>query len=229
MHYLISRGLDVNAADDSGKTPLYFAVSACRKPNVDLLIEKGARARNVSAQGLTALHAILGSGFPFYWERCEETVLALLDAGPETRIRDPGGTTPLHVAAGQERLLEKLLSQGADPRATDDKGQTPLHVYPYYGKRAQSVDALVKAGADPNAQDALGRTPLHMFSEWGVGEERLAIARALVRNGARIDVRDAKGETPLQAYAKTPWGQNPQGWGDVPFIKLLKGEIPPRP
>jgi cytohesin len=229
MHYLISRGLDVNAADDSGKTPLYFAVSACRKPNVDLLIEKGARARNVSAQGLTALHAILGSGFPFYWERCEETVLALLDAGPETRIRDPGGTTPLHVAAGQERLLEKLLSQGADPRATDDKGQTPLHVYPYYGKRAQSVDALVKAGADPNAQDALGRTPLHMFSEWGVGEERLAIARALVRNGARIDVRDAKSETPLQAYAKTPWGQNPQGWGDVPFIKLLKGEIPPRP
>lgn len=229
LRYLISKGLDLNAADDTGRTALYFAVGACRKPNVELLLEKGARAGAAPAGTVTALHAILGEGFAFYRDACEEAVLALLAADPDARIRGKDGTAPLHVAADQEHLLKKLLELGADAQARDDKGQTPLHRFIAYGKRPEAVDTLVRAGADPNAQDALGSTPLHEFSEWGIGAERLAIAKALVRNGARSNVRNAKGETPLDAFEKTPWGKHPDRWSDVSFIKLLKGEMPPSP
>ncbi|HSD70453.1 MAG TPA: ankyrin repeat domain-containing protein [Woeseiaceae bacterium] len=230
LHYLVGKGLDVNATDISGKTPLYFSVAGCRKENLVFLIGKGARANHVSKQGRTALHAIIGMDYLLYREHCEETVLALLDAGADPRIHDEEGQTPLHVAARQKRLLEKLLSLRADPRAKDKKGRTPLHVYSSYGKTPEPVDVLVKAGADPNAQDVLGRTPLHMYAEWGVGEEGLAIAKALVRNGARTNVRDISGDTPLDAFTKAPYGQSPREYGaNAQFIRLLKGEIPSSP
>jgi len=226
LNYLLEKRLDVNAANDRGQTPLYAATIACNKPNVELLIKKGARANHVSPGGTTALHALLVGGFRIYWEDCETTIDFLLSAGANPRITDKEGKTPLHVAAEQRRLLEKMLKAGADPRARDKSGRTPLHAFGFYGKRPEAVDTLVKAGGDPNAQDVKGRTPLHLFSEWGVVQERLAIARALVKNGARIDVRDLEGQTPLEAFVKTPWGQRPNQWTDQPFINLLQGEKP---
>ena len=98
----------------------------------------------------------------FFREATPEVVKACLDSGVDSNARDGHGNTPLHRAAGYNKMpavVAALIEAGADPNAENRSLFTPLHLAARYNENLAVVAALLKAGADPNARNRDGKTP----------------------------------------------------------------------
>jgi ankyrin repeat protein len=171
---LIDRGLNVNAKDQSGWTPLHYAASCGYREVAELLI--GAGANPNSAPGEQSSMAHYGSGVPLHCAvRADhrDIVELLLDNGADVNARDREGMTSLYWAVRQGRLemVNYLLAKGADAnirtgRYSMDIGSahvdigTPLGVAVEEGY-VEIAEALVSGGADLKGKSTLGWTPLH--------------------------------------------------------------------
>jgi ankyrin repeat protein len=112
------------------------------------LLRAGANAEVRFEGRRTALHLLALQGAKDVY-----AYRALLDAGADIAIRDPEGSTPLHLLASHASELEParlLIERGASLEATDARGRTPLHVAREsgYWNKQLFVDMLVAAGAD---------------------------------------------------------------------------------
>lgn len=106
-------GLEVDAPNAVGETPLMMAALKGHLDAARQLLERGAR---LEKQGWTPLHyAATGPSTPL--------VLLLLDKGARVDVRSPNGSTPLMMAAryGQDSSVDALLSRGADPRLRNER------------------------------------------------------------------------------------------------------------
>lgn len=118
----IAQGLQVGAADETGRTALMLAAFDGHTAIVDLLLENDAAidAKDVSAR--TALmYAASGPN--------NATVRRLLDAGAKVNLADnQEGFTALMFAAaeGQTEICKMLLAKNADRNAKDVDGDTAL-------------------------------------------------------------------------------------------------------
>ena len=154
---LLSVGASVDAPDDRGETPLFWAkcddIEAVR-----LLLEAGANSNIQNRFGQTTLHQVLD-----VCSEAEQVVRLLLEAGADVNIQDRRGTTALHLAAsdGNIELTRMLVEAGADVDARDEDGERPLHVAAALGN-AEMASFLIEAGADLNARNQDGETPLHI-------------------------------------------------------------------
>lgn len=117
---LLDRGLDVNAADDQGRTALHQAIR-WGPQNVGLLLDGGARVNARTKSGATPLMLAAQSPFP-------EVVATLLDKKAEVNARDADDRTPLMYAAAAGRLANAraLLGHGASVHVKDKAGRTAL-------------------------------------------------------------------------------------------------------
>ncbi len=87
---LVNQGVDVNAPDERGSTPLHYAV--CGQPDmVRLLLLNGANLETRDQEGFTPLHIAL-------LRRNCETVRLLVRHGADIRVPLPGGKTPMEYA-----------------------------------------------------------------------------------------------------------------------------------
>ena len=118
---LLNAGLDVNALDAGGRTPLDHARENLWDTTADLLLDNGAKP----GPKPTLHHAALSGDLA--------KVRRLTAAGADVAKRDdwhlpPRNWTPLHYAAagGDMAVVEALIRAGADPRAFDYSGWTPM-------------------------------------------------------------------------------------------------------
>jgi ankyrin repeat protein len=219
----LGKGVDVNAKDGFGRTPLYFAADRGRKQVAELLITEGADVNVNARNGFTPLHRAAYQGH-------KEIAELLIDNGADVNAKRNNGSTPLHKAAenGQKEIAELLIAEGADMNANTDNGETPLDIAIKY-KRTETADLLRKHGGnkgeelrallvaagnghlevvkqsiadgiDVNTKDNNGTTPLHNAARRGHKE----IAELLIANGADVNATDKQdAETPLHwaAYA----------------------------
>jgi len=88
---LLEAGADVNAEDDYGRTPLYYAVFEDHLEVVELLLEYGAKVNIKDWEGKPLLHYAASKGDL-------ELVRILLEYGAKVNFRDKNGWTPLHYA-----------------------------------------------------------------------------------------------------------------------------------
>jgi ankyrin repeat protein/mono/diheme cytochrome c family protein len=178
-------GVDVNARDAEGNTPLILASFYASPKFVALLLEKGAEANAVNKVGVTAL---IRAATDY-----EKTRL-LVDAGAKVRVRTAGlGNTPLILAArraGNSRAVKLLLERGAEVTERNNVGISPIISGAASGD-LETVRLLLGVGAeaddfprsrDPGPADAVSgfRTPLM----WAAYHNGVPMVRLLLEHGA---------------------------------------------
>ncbi|KAH9320528.1 hypothetical protein KI387_015167 [Taxus chinensis] len=103
---LISKGVDVNAEDSSGYTPLHYAARNGHVQACLILLKNGALANKKTRSGqATSLHRAAYAGH-------EEVVKVLIDAGADPYAQDFYGSTSLHKAVdqGHQRIISTLIN-----------------------------------------------------------------------------------------------------------------------
>jgi truncated hemoglobin YjbI len=126
VELLLDLGAAMDAADGSGRTPLFVAANECRgragSAVARTLLQRGADpdARD-RVKRATPLHAAARRG-------SVAVAATLLDAGADLEARDVGGDTPLRraVNCGQVEMVTFLRARGADAGSHGARGLTPL-------------------------------------------------------------------------------------------------------
>ncbi|KFY67364.1 hypothetical protein V496_01634 [Pseudogymnoascus sp. VKM F-4515 (FW-2607)] len=186
MEYLLSKGLDVNATNSNGWTPLMCALtpidrSTCWTTNIKTL-----------ANAIQSAHLLL----------CH---------GADPNIVTDEGWTPLHVlalyldvAGKAEEFAKDLISRGADPEA-----RALLLIPPSSVPRSYYVCWSMPWGyrlrgvmADPPAKKWIVRSnmmPLHWAAERGA----VGVIKALLSSGVNVPAMDVDGTSPAKMAAES--------------------------
>ncbi|CAL8318004.1 unnamed protein product [Lota lota] len=125
----------------------------------------------------------------------EEKLMALLTPiNVNCHARDGRKSTPLHLAAGYNRVaaVQLLLRHGADVHAKDKGGLVPLHNACSYG-HYEVAQILLKHGACVNSTDLWQFTPLHEASS----KNRLEVCSLLLGHGADPTLLNCHSHSPL--------------------------------
>lgn len=127
VEFFIQNGVDVNARNDKGETPLHLHRDL---KILELLILFGADVNAQNNNGKT----------PIQDDRKDNEIILLLlknGADPFSRI-SYANQTLLHIATSGE-LAQFLIDAGLDVNAKDGQGHTPLYYMERYGKDAAEI------------------------------------------------------------------------------------------
>jgi len=215
---LISEGVNVNARNIRGRTPLLMTAIGGNVEMAEVLISGGADI-NVKGESRTPLDWAILRGDKDFAE-------LLITKGANINIKGSHGQTPLHIAAGRgnEDAVALLIAHNADVDMKDDGGVTPLgmaeengyneiaELLRKHGARISKgigetvlnkavidddivkVKSLIAGGADVNIKNSYGYAPLHLAC---LLAERLDHAELLITAGADVNAKDIYGHTPL--------------------------------
>ncbi|KAL6634314.1 hypothetical protein ACP70R_026985 [Stipagrostis hirtigluma subsp. patula] len=180
--------VDVDAADESGDTPLACAVRRGTVDTVKYLLDHDANPDKPDRKGSTPLHLAAAGG------NCD-IVKLLLSKGANV---DPccNAGTPLHMAAfcKQEGTMKILLDHHADCNKVFSTVYTPLIVALNVGS-LKCVKLLIKAGADVKGVGTV--TPLIIAANNGLSD----FYKCLLEAGADPNVPDDFGHLPIEIAA----------------------------
>jgi len=212
----LAEGTKIDVRDNSGRTPLHYAVGEDKAAMVTALIAAGAKIDARDRRDETPLHKAAGS-------RSAATMNALIAAGAKIDARNWRDETPLHKAAGSRSAatVNDLIAAGAKIDARDKGGSTPLHLATgsgiaalvnglTHGERdstplllADMIDFLIASIEKARVQDreALSRLLLPKL-RWKGNTDT---ANALIAAGAEVDARDKQGKTPLHYAVGMGW------------------------
>jgi ankyrin repeat protein len=191
----LADGVDVNAKDKDGFTPLHDAVGWGHKEVVELFIAKGA--------DVNANHAPIDRFFngktPLDLASKDEIADLLRKHGGKT-YAELKAEESIHKAAikGNIEAVKQYLAAGTDVNAKDVNGVTPLYYAAGRGRK-EVAELLIAKGADVNVNAKSDRdaTPLHGAAFNGHAE----IAELLIAAGADVNAKiksgGRKGQTPL--------------------------------
>lgn len=163
---LLRMGVDRNARDRWGWTPLMWAVrfSDSDREMIPMLISAGADINAISGDSdrVTPLHIAAAHSW-------QEEVSDLLAHGAVVDARDSRGQTPLMHAAANGMIhssAKKLVAAGAEINAIDHEGRTALmHAVLGAESRGHDIDVLIEEGADKSIRDHAGKTAFDYASE----------------------------------------------------------------
>jgi ankyrin repeat protein len=234
LRALVSKKVDVNAAEPDGTTALHWAAYHDDLESVDLLLRAGAKVNAATDLGVTPLYNASQNGGA-------AIVTKLLAAGANPNLALLAGETPLMVAsrAGKTAVVEALIAKGANLNARGTRGQTALMWAAAQG-HPDVVKALLVRGADihakSNAWSEVMAVPPHGYLPYNraiphgsdtalmfaARSGDLSSAKQLVEAGANVNDVDAWGisATTLAAHS---------GFTDLVEFLLDKGANPNAP
>lgn len=117
--YLIEIGVDVNARDRNGRTPLFRHSLFGNIGIMKILIEAGADVNAADKYGDTPLFVVLNP----------DCARLLIDAGANLNAVSNSGENPVHANCYSDEyydILKVLVDAGADINTRDINGKTPL-------------------------------------------------------------------------------------------------------
>lgn len=207
--WLVEKGLDVNAKDKQGLTPLHEIIRTAR---LSLLSPTDKLPVNAFRLG--------GLGENFRQEKLM-IIKLLLEKGADIRAQDTNGNSVLHLVFQQDNafslnqhgddtattFLEFLLQAGSEASGVNNQGMSPLHLgitarHSLSGEEAaikRVWQILQKHGVDIEQKNKAGMTALHLAIE----KENLKFVTVLLEQKADVNARNAVGATPLMLTLKT--------------------------
>ncbi|WP_257283508.1 ankyrin repeat domain-containing protein [Endozoicomonas sp. SESOKO1] len=159
---LLDHGVDINARNRMGRTPLCNAVLRNNLPAVNILLGEGADPNIPDNQGMTALdHAVFD-----WWRPNMVDDLLAHGANPDTPgdIDSSGCSNALCMALSQHHtddIVAMLLAYGANPNKANKQGDVPLHLA-IDKSNSTCVDMLLAHGTNPNIANPSGQTALEV-------------------------------------------------------------------
>jgi ankyrin repeat protein len=184
---LIQRGVNVNARDGKGDTPLHYVGKS--EKNARSLLARKAKVNVRNQNGITPLHNLFG-------QKNAAIIKLLLDRGAKVNVSDRGGMTPLHLAAntGKADIVELLIGRGANINARTTQNWTPLH----YGiSHLEAAKKLIQAKANLTIQNRQGA----VIHSQGIDP---TVLQLLLDRGVDVNLRNAQGQTPLHVHRFQP-------------------------
>ena len=171
---LLDYGVDVNKADEDGRTPVYWAAGRGYTKLVRFLISKTADVNLGATNGFCPSHAADNG----------DIVRLLCKAGADLNKAAVWGVSPLDFGAcfGQLETVQALVECGANIHQTRDSGSSALLIAAQNG-HAAVVRALLDADAQVDQRQNDGASPLTMACQNGHAE----VARMLVDANADVN------------------------------------------
>lgn len=176
---LLAAGLDVNACNGAGESPLAMVAG---KSEYELMVVGIGLALGQDEASLMKLvfRPAQKSNESAATARRLEAARLLLSAMADPNLADTRGDTALLEAtrSGDAELVSLLIAAGAAVDARNSDGSAPLLHAAQFG--LQEIAAiLLEAEADPSVTDSQGRTPLELAEAGG----HEAVARLLRARG----------------------------------------------
>jgi ankyrin repeat protein len=191
LRQVIALGVDVNARDDTMRTPSHIAAKEAGVSVLQMLLHAGASFDAVDDTGKTMCHYGAMNADP-------QVLQLILTVCVDVDARDqPSKRTACHIAAGygRDRNVLALLDAGADLNAVDGRGLSAMAYaaeLPFANKGSQQMSTmqlLFRRGADARRADKDGRTPLHRAN--------MSAMTMLFAHGIDMNVRDNTNLAPL--------------------------------
>jgi ankyrin repeat protein len=198
LAFLLERGADPNAQNQSGATPLVYAAWSFERTR--LLVEHGAAVNVATNQGITPLLVAAAA------HGNVNTLRYLLDKGADVQAQTKDGEDALMRASlsGDAEMVRVLLDRGADPKRADKAGFTALENATTFPDSVR-VKMLLETGSDPNAfnifagrvkNGPIALTHMTALMTTAPYSDQETIA-CLLKAGARVNETDSRGMTPL--------------------------------
>ena len=161
VEMLLENGVDINAKDDGGWTPLRYAMIYSLEI-CELLLVRGADIH--IAPNEPTLHAIpLQEIYQRFKKQLHTVISMLLSRGADPNARTRRNRMPLLFEAVLKQditLVEMLINGGADINIKLKNKDTALHTSLSVDNNDYITHYLLERGADMNLQNKLGLTPL---------------------------------------------------------------------
>ena len=177
---LIEQGVDVNARDGKGDTPLHYVGESVEM--AQSLLQRGADVNAENYQGSTPLHNVFG-------QKTAAVMTLLIEQGADENATTSEGMTPLHFALTGD-IAALLIAQGADVNARSNQNWAPLH---YAVSNFDVAEQLIQAGADLTIQNREGAV-IH------APDLSPSVLQILLDAGADLNLRNQAGETALRKH-----------------------------
>ncbi|MCB9493101.1 MAG: ankyrin repeat domain-containing protein [Epsilonproteobacteria bacterium] len=187
--YLMQYGGDINARDNTLRTPLHEAVYYERHDVVEALLQ--IRWIDINAQdgwGQTPIHEASDLDDPTMFGM-------LVKAGAACNVVDTNGFTPLHRAANfgcLEIVTYLVICTDLDINQQDNTGWTPLH-WAVMGGDLEIIEVLLRYGADRSITNQQGQTPRQLALDFCFDEEAAALFEQ-IKEPDRIEGREITGD-----------------------------------
>lgn len=189
----ISRGANLNAADDFGGNALIYAAKNGHTNVVRYLLDNGAAVNySIPENHLTALYCATSYNHA-------QTVAALLEKGADVTSwrRDNYEMGPVLIAIerGYTEILGLFKQHGVNFKEKADNFSTHLHYAAAINAEGNSVRFLLNSGLSVDLKDSNNNTPLLLAVQQGCYTE--PNIKIFFENGADINARNKHGFTPL--------------------------------
>ena len=180
---LVKCGADVNALNDDGEPPLFWAVTKAEHRIARLLCEEGAKVDVVGKNGFHVYHHAAKVGniatFEVLRKHGERTGVSL-----DINVQDATGRTPLSWTCSENHheLLQWLVFKGASIQIYSENKMTPMH-WAALGGGHRVFTALLRAGGNnqrTEREDIGANFPEDLLLKYSVrktGMERMRMIR----------------------------------------------------
>jgi len=144
VRLLLDMGAQVDAEDDTKKTPLHWAAWNGHIEIARLLIKRGAQVDAEDKYKQTPLHMAAYNGHT-------GVARLLIERGAQVDAVNADKQTPLHWAAknGHTGVARLLIERGAQVDAEDVDKWTPLHIARWTNAHKMFSKLVILRGADP--------------------------------------------------------------------------------
>lgn len=185
---LLNDTLDIDAVDESGKTPLAVAMEKGFEKAVELLIKSGAQVDLRTEHGRGILLFAAERNWTGVRKLIVEQAWNSTSTDPNVALLIAADSNSPEIRLAADRVRESTCNR-------DENIMEIAFFLSVELNHLAAVQALTQSGVDVNAKDNTGQTALHRATRC----ESKSMIRALISSGAEVDEKNDNGKTPWRA------------------------------